>query len=283
MLGLEAISPLLRAKNIALRAMGQITPAGVVARRKYEAELDYWRGELNNLNLWFNEKSTDWWGIDPPDDSQKVVRSNLWQTNAVLTMHKLRPTYYEELGLEADAFKGKRVLEVGCGPLVPIQQFSACERHGIDPLADLYMASGWPLFDYDVKVVNGYGEALPYPDCYFDGVISVNALDHVDDFDKTISEIERVTRPGGQICIEVEYHEPTVTEPLRLNDNTVRQAFNATRLEKIAERGKAELFAGIVNRFGLTSEGISRRFGTLTNTERFALWHGHKLPDLRPQ
>ncbi|MGB3540243.1 MAG: hypothetical protein WBA42_18985 [Mesorhizobium sp.] len=128
-----------------------------------------------------------------------------------MTMHKLRPTYYEELGLEADAFEGKRVLEVGCGPLVPIQQFSACERHGIDPLADLYMASGWPLFDYDV-----------------------------------------------------------------------RQAFNATRLEKIAERGKAELFAGIVNRFGLTSEGISRRFGTLTNTERFALWHGHKLPDLRP-
>ena len=113
MLGLEAISPLLRAKNIALRAMGQITPAGVVARRKYEAELDYWRGELNNLNLWFNEKSTDWWGIDPPDDAEKVVRSNLWQTNAVLTMHKLRPTYYEELGLEADAFEEKGSLRSG--------------------------------------------------------------------------------------------------------------------------------------------------------------------------
>ena len=49
--------------------------------------------------------------------------------------------------------------------------------HCIDPLANVYMASGWPLFEYEAKIINTGGEELPYPDCYFDAAISVNALD----------------------------------------------------------------------------------------------------------
>jgi hypothetical protein len=44
----------------------------------------------------------------------------------------MSPSYHVELQLDADAFAGKRVLEIGCGPLVPILQFDDCERHGVD-------------------------------------------------------------------------------------------------------------------------------------------------------
>jgi ubiquinone/menaquinone biosynthesis C-methylase UbiE len=53
---------------------------------------------------------------------------------------------------------------------------------------------------------------MPYPDAYFDAVISVNALDHVDDFERVASEMQRVLRKGGGIYFEVECHAPAVTE-----------------------------------------------------------------------
>jgi ubiquinone/menaquinone biosynthesis C-methylase UbiE len=82
------------------------------------------------------------------------------------------------------------------------------------------------LYEYDVKVISFGAEKLPYPDNYFDAVLSVNALDHVDDFDQVAAEIQRVVKPGGEIRFEVEYHAPTVTEPLSLDDNKVREAFS---------------------------------------------------------
>jgi ubiquinone/menaquinone biosynthesis C-methylase UbiE len=241
-----------------------------IKKKKYEAEIDYWRSELNNLRSWFIESSKDWWGLLPPRSEQKLNDSVIWQTNAVLTMHRLRPTYHEELKLGGDFFSGKRVLEVGCGPLVPLLQFTNCIRHGIDPLANLYIEAGWPLYDYDAKIINGFAEKMPYPDAYFDAVISVNALDHVDDFPRVANEIQRVVKPGGGIYFEVECHEPTVTEPLRLNDSIVGSAFGKSDMHKVCERGKKEMFSDLVARFHL----IEDRFTDFGNNERFALWHG---------
>ena len=138
------------------------------------------------------------------------------------------------------------------------------------PLADRYMRAGWPLYDYDAKVFTGFAEAMPFVDGYFDAAVSVNALDHVDDFNAVIREIERVVKPGGRICFEVEYHAPTVTEPLALNDRKVSEAFQNTELKKRTERGKRDMFNDLANRFGL----IAERFVDFDNSERFALWHG---------
>lgn len=167
---------------------------------------------------------------------QKLNVSDLWIVNAVMTMHCLRPSYTEELCLKQDYFTGKRVLEVGSGPLAPILQFTDCTRHCIDPLINMYLAAGWPLFAYDATFINIGGESLPYPDGYFDAVISVNALDHVDDFDRVASEMQRVLRRGGGVYVEVEYHEPTVTEPIKLNDSRVMRAFPECKLEMIVNR-----------------------------------------------
>lgn len=239
-------------------------------KRKHDAEIFYWKSELKHLKEWFQDGSTDWWGMRPPTPEQKLNVSELWIVNAVMTMHYLRPSYAEELRIKPDCFTGKRVLEVGSGPLAPILQFSDCIRHCIDPLSNMYLAAGWPLFEYDAKFINIAGEALPYPDGYFDAAISVNALDHVDDFERVVSQIQRVLRKGGGVYFEVEYHEPTVTEPIKLNDSRVMKAFSECQLEMIVNRTGREMFEALVKRFDL----LPNQFERFGDAERFVTWHG---------
>jgi SAM-dependent methyltransferase len=247
----------------------QLTPRQRT-RHKYEAELDHWRTELQHLHQWFVDGTTDWWGIRPPSSEQKVTRSDIWSVNAILTMHQMRPSYLEELQIAADAFVGERVLEVGCGPLAPILQFTGCDRHGVDPLTGQYVTAGWPLYALDVTVVTAGAERMPYPDGWFDSVISVNALDHVDDFQAMAREVQRVLRPGGRLMFDVEYHEPTVTEPVELSDEVVCAAFGDIRLSKVRELDARDLFAGLVERFHLSDDVLP----PLGSGERYACWHG---------
>src|SRR5215469_9818288 len=220
-------------------------------KRKHEAELAYWQSGLENFEDWFLKSANLRIGLRPPTTEQRVNGSESWIVNAVMTLHALRPHYTERLRIERDLFRGQRVLEVGCGPLAPILQFPDCIRHCVDPLVDTYMAAGWPLYDYDAKFINAGGESLPYRDGYFDSVISVNALDHVDDFEQTAREMERVVKPGGRIYFEVEYHEPTVTEPLKLDDARVLRAFSRSKLTAVVRRSGKELYEALLERFDL--------------------------------
>ena len=182
----------------------------------------------------------------------------------------MRPHYTERLRIEPDHFRGQRVLEIGCGPLAPILQFHDCARHCVDPLVDLYMAAGWPLFEYDAKFINAVAQSLPYHDGYFDSVISVNALDHVDDFERVASTIQRVLRPGGRTYFEVEYHLPTVTEPITLNDTRVVGAFSQCELTPVIRRSGRELYEATVKRFDLLPFDFQHFDG------QFCTWHGVK-------
>ena len=238
-------------------------------KRKHDSELAYWREELKHLRDWFQTGTRDWWGLKPPTPEQKLNISDLWVVNAVATRNALRPTYLERLRIERDHFAGKRALEVGCGPMAPILQFADCARHCVDPLINLYMEAGWPLFAYDARFINTGGESLPYPDGYLDAVISVNALDHVDDFERVAREMQRVLKPGGGTYFEVEYHPPTVTEPLHLSDKRVQDAFSSCDLKLVASRSGQELFDALVRRFNLDTFDF-QHFGA----ERFCTWHG---------
>jgi SAM-dependent methyltransferase len=236
--------------------------------RKHEAELIFWQDSLTWLKSWFQDGAPGRSGIRAPTVAQRATISESWIVNAVMTMHGLRPHYMERLRIERDHFRSQRVLEIGCGPLAPILQFDDCERHCVDPLVNVYMAAGWPLFEYDAKFFNFGGESLPYPDNYFDAVISVNALDHVKDFEQTAREMERVLKPGGSIYFEVEYHAPTVTEPLSLNNIRVLQAFSRCKLTPVINRSGEELYEALVRRFNLLPFEFQHFDG------RFCTWHG---------
>lgn len=152
---------------------------------KQEAELRFWQGESRNI------------------EDHDLTR------------------YPRHLMLPADFFTGMRVLDVGCGPIPYASAFTGCNMWGIDPLLEGYREAGYDLSR--MTYICAPAERMPFDDGFFDAVISMNALDHVDDFDKTAAEIRRVAK--HLIHLEVHYHEPTVCEPHRLDDDRMRSAF----------------------------------------------------------
>jgi len=249
-----------------LHRSGSVPPQS----QKHGAELAFWRDSMRYLENWFLNGQPGRSGIRPPRPEQKINISESWVVNAVATRHAMCPNYTERLQIGRDHLAGKRVLEIGCGPFVPIQQFTGCVRHGVDPLANLYMSAGWPLYEYDVKIISLGGESMPYPDGYFDSVISVNALDHVDNFEQVAVEMQRVLKRGGEFFVEVEYHPPTVTEPLELNDTRVLKAFSGCRLRCILARPGKDLYEALIRRFDLLPFDF-QHYGS-----QFCTWHGVK-------
>jgi ubiquinone/menaquinone biosynthesis C-methylase UbiE len=62
--------------------------------------------------------------------------------------------------------------------------------------------------------VSSPAEDMPFADEYFDIVTSFNSLDHVDNLEKAIGEIIRVTKPAGLLLLLTDVnHEPTAAEP----------------------------------------------------------------------
>jgi SAM-dependent methyltransferase len=254
--------------------LSQFIPS-VRRKRKYDSELGYWRSELANLRRWFVARDFNWWGVPPPAEHEKLSGAGHWVTDALATLHRIYPACLEEILIEANALHGQRVLEVGCGPAMPLLQFHGCERHGIDPLIGRYMKAGWPIFDYDARIIEAFGEAMPYPDRYFDVVMARNALDHVDDFGQVAAEISRVLKPGGRFYCYIEYHAPTLEEPQQLDDAAVSSAFSTLQMEKRRERSKDELNADLATRFNLSLPDLVSRAGT-GGDSRYVVWHGRK-------
>lgn len=130
-----------------------------------------------------------------------------------------RQTFDEHFGLTNDQTSGKRILDIGCGPLGSLEWATkAAYRVGLDPLSTSYRQLG--TCNHQMDYVAGDCEALPYPDKYFDFVSSFNSLDHVDNLDLVISEINRVITDGGLLYILSDIHdEPTICEPQVLQWN----------------------------------------------------------------
>lgn len=121
--------------------------------------------------------------------------------------------FTEIFGLDKAHFAGKKMLDIGCGPLGSLEWAdNAAERVGVDPLAEKYLAM--QPEPQQMRYVAAPAEALPFEDGHFDVVSCFNALDHVEDVQKAVDEAQRVLRPGGDLLLIVEInHPPTLTEP----------------------------------------------------------------------
>jgi len=96
---------------------------------------------------------------------------------------------------------GKRILDVGCGLGMYVRAFHrfSDEVYGVDidpekiaearrELPNVYVASA---------------EALPFPDGFFDVVLSHEVLEHLGDDRKGVEEASRVLKPGGRLVVFV--------------------------------------------------------------------------------
>jgi ubiquinone/menaquinone biosynthesis C-methylase UbiE len=209
---------------------------------KQYSELAFWRQELENIVSWYEGRLDRFWERLPPEKADKVTAYDQI-TNAVLTWSQVNWSYYpEHLLLPTGYFAGMRLLDVGCGPIPRARVFQQCQLYALDPLLNLYREAGFPLEHYkDVTFVGAGAEAIPFEDNFFDAVISVNAIDHVDDFTAAAGEIARVLKPNGIVRLEIDYHEPTICEPCALNDEAVLRAFGPMNVRKVAQRRCSEL------------------------------------------
>lgn len=196
------------------------------ARSKQAAESSFWIGELARYVSWYNGELPELYGVPSPSPKQKVSAPTL-KDSALLTWIELhqKPKYLADLKLGSTSLSGK-VLDVGAGPLPSGLAFEGIELYCLDPIYADYLAAGYPLHYYPrTRFMNAPSEQIPAEDGFFDAVISVNAIDHVDDFHRTAQELQRVLKPGGKLAMHVHYHRPTEAEPLELSDEIMQREY----------------------------------------------------------
>lgn len=105
------------------------------------------------------------------------------------------------------ASAGERILDVGCGPGFYVAEL--LERVGpgghvagvdtSEPM--LAMASRRVEGRENVELRVAPATALPFEPGSFDGAVSVQVLEYVDDVPRALAELHRVLRPGGRLVV----------------------------------------------------------------------------------
>lgn len=111
-----------------------------------------------------------------------------------------------QLGIyDLDYFKGKRILDFGCGSVPRSLIWRECGKYGIDPLAEEFTKIEWN----GVTELDGYkavgGEVfVPELKDKFDVVIAVNSIDHCPEWKKEIDNIVEYLKVDGYLYLFVD-------------------------------------------------------------------------------
>ncbi len=102
---------------------------------------------------------------------------------------------------------GKRVLEVGCGRGVGIENLlglGAAHVTGFDLDPKMIALAEKRIATYGdrARVFAGDAESIDAPDAGFDAVVDYGIIHHIPNWQQTLKEIARVLRPGGTFYFE---------------------------------------------------------------------------------
>lgn len=195
-----------------------------IMEEKYKSEIGFWKKEFSNFEKWANGELVLYNTSFPITfDKKDFSPQELW------TIIFQQSCYLEELQLFKGVFKHKKILEIGCGPISGVGIFKKAMVYGIDPLMNDYYNIGYRFpQDKNFTIFACRAEELTniFPKNFFDGIISINAIDHVDNIEKTSNEIRKVVKSNCLFAMNIEYHEPRICEPIILNDKRVEKLFN---------------------------------------------------------
>jgi ubiquinone/menaquinone biosynthesis C-methylase UbiE len=149
---------------------------------------NYWNAHIHDLEI----------------ATQPVGTAGFFQELAEYRFDKLR---YLPQVVNFAAYRGKQLLEVGCGVGIDLVRFAQAGASvtGVDlaeasiDLARRYFAQAG--LAADLQVMNG--EALEFDDCSFDAVYAHGVLQYTADAQKMVDEIHRVLRSGGEAVLMV--------------------------------------------------------------------------------
>ncbi|MBQ4854608.1 class I SAM-dependent methyltransferase [Rhodanobacter sp. B2A1Ga4] len=115
------------------------------------------------------------------------------------------------LGLMPATLHGQAVLDVGCGSgryMLHALRRGAARVIGVDLSSPMLARAGVELAAWqagaDIDLVQGSLEALPVPDARANLTLCGLVVGHLDDLQRALAELCRVTRPGGTLlCSDV--------------------------------------------------------------------------------
>lgn len=166
---------------------------------------------MTTTNIRPTSASRDPWSVigELDDETVTALAERLTVRASDPRQHQL----WADFLARADFRDGARVLEVGCGTGVITEIIAAipgvAEAVGIDPSEGLVARARnrASALTFDV----GDGQALPYDDQMFDGVVFATTLCHVPDPMAALAEARRVLRPAGSLLVyEGDYNTATV-------------------------------------------------------------------------
>ena len=156
--------------------------------------------------------------------------------------------YTSHFAIDPGEYRGRSILDIGCGPCGSLEWAdNTKERVGLDPLVNRYQKLG--IGAHRMRYVCASSEKIPFPEEYFDFVASFNSLDHVDNVDKTLSEITRVLKRNGTFLLITEInHPPTPTEPHTLTEKLIDRLsrdFTAVAVKLTAIRSDHDIYRSL--------------------------------------
>jgi 2-polyprenyl-6-hydroxyphenyl methylase/3-demethylubiquinone-9 3-methyltransferase len=136
----------------------------------------------------YNRHSDGWWS---QDSFLNILETGIQPVRSEYVRHCLASM----------ALIKPNSLDIGCGGGIiaeDLAEFSATVT-GVDiSTASLETARKHAKENgLDINYMESYAESLPFADNSFELVTCCDVLEHVEDVDKAISEIERVLKPGG--------------------------------------------------------------------------------------
>ena len=145
---------------------------------------------------------------------------------------------------------GRRILDVGCGTGTAEVNLSRLRLSQVTLIAVDLMPDRVAKALAAARAVNlraGFACAdacaLPFPDASFDSTFCVAVLQHITDSARAVSEMARVTRPGGRVL---------AVEP----DNSARYFYSSSREGMEAHEAAGRFFATIAEARGEAGDPI---------------------------
>ncbi len=174
-------------------------------------------GESKSKNI---EEVIDYWDKNPVHSVEFDLGNNLkkyceyidalrWSDNEKWARQK----FYE-----FRSEKRNKILDAGCGIGV-FSRFYArkgFEVHAIDisPKAIEITRKSFEIFGLKGEIKQGSVEEIPYPDNYFDYIVSNGVIHHTPNTEKAVNEFYRILKPGGTASICIYYKNILLQQPL---------------------------------------------------------------------
>ncbi|MFC1950544.1 class I SAM-dependent methyltransferase [Chloroflexota bacterium] len=149
----------------------------------------------------------EYWDKEPADSTGIASPEGSLQFFEAMEERRYRDEAYIHSLAQFTRWRGKKVLEVGCGCGTDLLQFAraGAEVYGIDlsqhsvELTRKHLK----LYGLQAEVNQGDGEDLPFTSKYFDLVYSWGVIHHAPHPSKVVAETYRVLKPGGYIKVMV--------------------------------------------------------------------------------